>query len=334
LTTALALDFGTGTTRLMDEGGELLVEEETLVALDADGRRLVAFGSEAVDLGRRAGGRVQLVRPVREGKIVDIDIAERFLAAVLRRAGAGRMSGARVLVLQHLSTTGVQRRAIERALRHGSARHVEFIDEPVAVAIGADLEISEPVGSMVVSVGAGLSDIAVLALGGIVAGASVEYGGERLDELVRDHLARQHRVVIDRVAARELRTRFGALDLVAEEVIALTGRDAHSGRPAEVQIDRRELCAVMLRATEPLLHAAQLAIAEAPPDLANDLSMSGLVLSGGLAPTSGLAERLAGATGIPVHLIADCELAALRGAARCIGEGTRARRELSSLRPR
>jgi len=332
---ALALDLGTATTRLANGSGELIYEGPTVAAVETDSRRLVAFGDEALGLGARSGGRVQLRRPVRAGKLLDIDLAESFLAALLRRPGVSRLGGPRMLVCSHLSSTGVQRRAVGRALKRAGARTVSFVEQPVACAIGAGLEISEPVGTMVVDLGAGVCDVAVIALGGLVSSASVEVGGDNFDEAVREHLARRHGLLIDRAAAAQLRRAHATMSPgggVGE--IEVPGRDTRSGALRTATVARAALCAVIDRVAQPIFDTAARCITSAPPDLANDLISNGLILAGGGSRIEGFDRRLAQATGVPVHVPHDSELLAVLGAAQCLEEGREPALSLSSARAR
>ena len=313
----LALDLGTSVTRVADANGTIVLEEPTLAAVDADGGRLVAFGRDAAGLGARSAGRVFLIRPVRNGKLVDVDLADAALAEVLRRAGATWLDHPRVVVCSHVGATGVQTRAVERALRRGGARSVRFVEHPIACAIGAGLPIADPVGQMVVDVGGGTTDVGVVALGSLVTTASVPVGGIELDDAVRAHLVRVHGLVADRVVVERLRRKFGTVGPVTrDEEVEVVGRDALSGRPASALVTTTDLAIALDPVVQLILAAALRCITGAPPDLANDLLETGLLLVGGGARLSGLARRLASATGVPVHVPEHMELLGVCGAAR------------------
>lgn len=314
----LALDFGTSCTRIVDDTGRLLVDEPTVAAVDDDTGRLLAFGSQALETGARAAGRVHVVRPVRRGQLVDLHLAEEVLAEMLRRSGATRLSHPRVLVCVHVGATPVQHRAFDRALRKAGARQVRFVEQPVAGALGASLAIEEPAGSMVVEVGAGTTDIGLLALGGIVTSSLVACGGDDLDAGVRRALVHRHNLVVDRATAEELRRAIGTVSSEVPDVAAeVLGRDAGSGRPAVAVVTRSELRPVLVDILGPVLRAVVSCISDAPPDLANDLLGRGIVLTGGTSALEGLDRCLARATGLPVHVVPDPRLTAVRGAMRC-----------------
>lgn len=328
MTSDLAVDLGTATTRVMDGDGNLLVDEPTLAAVDADTGRILAFGAEALETGARAAGRVHLVRPVRRGQLAELDLAEGLLAEVLRRAGAARVGHPRVVACAHVDATPVQARALERAFRKVGARQVSFVEQPVAGAIGAGLQIAEPTGSMVVEIGAGTTDVGLLALGGPVTSACLPLGGDDLDAAVRRLLARRHGLVVDQPTAAEVRERLGSLSAEAPDLGAeVLGRDAETGRSARVLVTRSELRPLLLERLVPVLDAVVGCIAAAPPDLANDLLASGIVLLGGASVLDGLDRRLARATGLPVHAVDEPRLTAVRGALGCLEGLDAARRE-------
>jgi rod shape-determining protein MreB len=319
LSAEFALDFGTGSTRIADPSGALLVDEPTVAAVDKDTGRVVAFGSEALGLGARAAGRVAVRYPVRNGQLVDLDLVEEVLAEALRRAGASRLSHPRVLVCTHIGATRVQNRALDRAVRKAGAKDVLFIAHPIACAIGAGIAINEPTGSMVVDVGAGTTDVAVFALGGIVVSSSCAHGGDDLDEAVRSYLARQRDILVDRKTARAARLALGTVvPRPAEIQFEAVGRDARSGRPTSATLTNVELAPILEPLVAAMLDAAVAGITEAPPELVNDLIGSGLLLAGGGGLLDGFDRRLARVTGVPVHVAAEAGRCAVLGAARCL----------------
>jgi len=207
---------------------------------------------------------------------------------------------------------------VERAFRKVGARQVGFVEQPVAGALGAGLAIEEPTGSMVVEIGAGTTDVGLLALGAVVTSVSLDLGGDDLDEALRRLLNRRHGVVVDRQTAAELRRALGSVGAdTAEARAEVIGRDAVSGQLVSTLIYRSELRPLLLDLLLPVLDAVVSCISAAPPDLANDLLETGIVLLGGASAITGLDRRLAGATGVPVHVVAEPRLGAVRGAIRC-----------------
>lgn len=327
-----AIDLGSSVTRVASSDGELLFEEPSVAAIDLASHRLIAFGREAAGLGARSAGQVGVVRPVRAGKLLDVDVAEAVVAEVFRRIGVGRLERREVALCCHIDTSDVQRRALERALRQAGAKHIHPIEQPVAAAIAARLPLAEPVGTMVVDVGGGTSDLGVMALGGLVTSAAIAIGGTTFDDALRSHLLRAYGLSVAQRAAEALRRRHGTLLSLGSRALAdVSGRDALDGRPRSVAVEVAELTEVLEVAVAPLLAAASACIGEAPPDLANDLLRSGLLLVGGGSMLSGLDQRLAVATGVPVHIPLEPDRLVVRGAARCLERGYSASPRLSEL---
>jgi rod shape-determining protein MreB len=316
---AFALDLGSSVTRVASPSGEMLFEEPTLAAVELSSDRLLAFGNEAASFGAHSAGHVAMIRPVRAGKLVDVDVATAVVAEVFRRIGVGRLEHREVALCIHVDASAVQRRALERAIRQAGSRRIQIVEQPIAAAIGAGLPLSEAIGSMVVDVGGGTSNVGVMALGGLVATAAADIGGLDFDQAVRTYLAKEHGLALSPRRVEALRRRHGSLaPTEPRAVVVVEGRDARSGRPSSAEVSEGELAAVLDRVVEPLMVLAVRCITEAPPDVANDLIGAGLTLVGGGSRLAGLDERLAYATGVPVHVPAEPERLSVRGAARCL----------------
>lgn len=321
MSAAVAIDLGSAITRVADSEGRVLFEEPTLAAVERSSGRLLAIGEEAADLARSSAGRIALERPVRAGKLVDVELADAVVAELFSRVGLSRFARAKVAMCAHVGASNVQQRALERALRHAGASEIRFIEQPVAVALGAGLRIGEPSGTMVVDVGAGTSDIGVMALGGLVTCGGVAVGANDLDDAARLLLARAHGVALDRERVTELRQRVGSLcPDPLDAAIEVVGRDTLSGRPKSANLGLGELARGFRRIVEPIFTAAVRCVTSAPPDLANDLLGSGLVLAGGGSLLAGFDRGLATATGVPVHVLDDRDQLAVRGAAICLDD--------------
>lgn len=317
----LALDFGTACTRLADASGVLILEEPTVAAVSVDTGELVAFGREALGFSGKNASRIRLVRPVRAGQLVDLELAQAVLAQVLKRCGVSRAVRPKVVVCAHANSTSVQKRAMEKALRAAGARRVRFVEGTIACALASGLAIQEPIGQMVIDVGAGVTDCAVIALGGVAVSTSVAVGGNDFDEAVREHLARRHHLLLDGETLQAFRGRAGSISRPPDDSSSeVLGRDTLSGRPVRQRVAHREALGVLLRTSAPIIAAALNCMMNAPSDLANDLLGSGLVLAGGASRLPGLDRRLASATGIPVHVAEDQGRLAVLGATRVIDE--------------
>ncbi len=318
----LAVDLGSATVRVAEPGGDVLVEEPSVAAVEVGEARMVAFGRKALGLAASGGpsGRIQLVRPVRHGQLVDVRLADEVLEHVVRSAGVARLAHPRVLACVHVDVTHVQRDALERGLRRAGARQVRFVEQPIAAAMGAGLPVGEPEGMMAVEVGAGTTDVAVIALGGTVTSVSVPVGSADFDEALRTLLARRFGLVVDRSSAEEVRRRIGSvLPEPSSPHLEVRGRDVSTGAPARVVVSSEQLRPTLEELVAPIVSAAVDCVARTPPDLANDLLERGLSLSGGGSYLRGLEERLAAATGLAVHPAPSRERCAVLGAARCLG---------------
>jgi rod shape-determining protein MreB len=314
----LAVDLGTARTLVAVRGHGVVVDEPTVAAVDLSRNRLVAFGTEAVGLRGRCAGEVAIMRPVSHGQLADLDITAAVARRLLRLARVGSVSQPSVLCCASGSATNVQRRALERAFVGAGAESVRFVEQPVAVALGSGLHIEEPVASMVVDVGAGTTEIGVLALGGLVTHAAVPLGGGDFDQAIRRYCARQLDLVVDLETAERVKWAIGSAWVEDDDKVEVRGRDASNGIVRSVVVSRTEVADAIAPSVDRILEAAADCISSAPPDLANDLLNRGLYLAGGGALLTGLAQRLATATGIPVHLVEDPERCAIAGAALCL----------------
>jgi rod shape-determining protein MreB and related proteins len=314
----MVMDLGTSVTRVAFRRGGKVVDAPTVAATDLATSRLLAFGREALAMQGRAAGRVAIVRPMVHGQFTDLDLAEEFLAGILAAAGASWRHRPSVLACVPGGSTGVQRRAVVRGLRRGGAREVALLDHQTAAAIGARLPIHDASGSMVVDMGAGTTEIGILALGATAASTTVPVGGADLDEAIRAHCRRQLDLVVDPATAEQVKRAIGSAWGLSEEANAeVRGRDLASGEPRTVVISRSELLDVMDEHLREIVARLVGAICSAPPDLGNDLLARGVYLAGGSARLLGLRERIEAETGLSVHVVDQPELCTISGALRC-----------------
>ncbi len=315
---SLAVDIGTARTIAVEATKGRLLDEPTLAAVEIPTGKLLAFGSHALAMAGRAAGEVAVVRPVREGQLVDLDLADQIADDVLARARRVGLHRPEVLCCVPGSATGVQRRALERSFKKGGAHRVEFVEHAVACGIGARLHLEEPVASMVMDVGAGTTDIAVMALGGVVTQESIPVGGNNFDEAIRQLCQRSFDLVLGFGVAESIKLAIGSAWPSDERKVEVRGRDLGNGMARTVVLSRDEVASALSEHVEAILRAAVRCITESPPDLSNDLLTRGLYLAGGGARLEGFPRRLATATGIPIHLVASPETVAVQGAARVL----------------
>ncbi|MGH9303318.1 MAG: rod shape-determining protein [Acidimicrobiales bacterium] len=316
----LAVDLGTSRTRVMDGSLGAIVDEATLAAVELGSGRLLAFGEKAVRMRGRVAGEVEIVRPVRRGQLQDLGLTDQICAALISRAR--RSGGGRPAVLCSIpgASTSVQKRALEQSFRSAGARRVDFLGHAFAGGVASRLRLDEPVASMVMDVGAGVTDVAVIALGGIVTEASVPVGGDDFDLAVRELCLRSFDLVIDSGTAERVKRALGSAWPLEELKAEVHGRDSSSGAPRSVVLSRGEVAAVLVDRVDQIVAAAVSCITTAPPDLADDLLSRGLHLVGEGGFLDGFGRRLATAAGLPVHFAEEPARAAVSGAARCLGQ--------------
>ncbi len=315
----LAIDLGTANTLVYAKGRGIVLNEPTVIALDTRTKGVLAIGEEAWQMIGRTPGYIVAVRPLRQGAITDFEITERMIQVLLRRAGVGRMNRPRVLICVPSAITAVERRAVKEATRRAGASACYLIEQPIAAAIGAGLAIHEPVGSMIVDVGGGTSETAVISLGGLVAKRAIRCGGFDLDAAIQAHVRSTYGVAIGERTAEAVKMAIGSASAYEGEPDAeVRGREVATGLPRTVVLTSAEVRGAVQEQITQIVDAATRCLGEAPPELAQDIIFEGIHLVGGGALLRGLSQRLADATSVPVHLVdMPLECVAL-GAGRCI----------------
>jgi len=315
----LAIDLGTANTLVYAKGRGIVLNEPTVVALDSRSRDVLAIGEEAWQMIGRTPGYIVAVRPMRQGAITDFDITERMLQVLLRRVGVGRFNRPRVLICVPSAITRVERRAVKEAARRAGASSSYLIEQPMAAAIGAGLAIHEPIGNMVVDVGGGTSETAVISLGGVVAMRAIRCGGFDLDNAIQAYVRTAHGVAIGERTAEAIKLAIGSAHTYAGEQHAeVRGREIVTGMPKTVLLSPEEVRGALEEHVAQIVDAAVTCLGEAPPELAQDIIFQGIHLVGGGALLRGMNQRIADGTAVPVHLVDTPLEAVALGAGRCI----------------
>ena len=324
----LAIDLGTANTLVYAKGKGMVLNEPTVVALDSRSREVLAIGTDAWQMIGRTPGYIVAERPLRGGAITDFEVTERMLSVLLHRVGVGRLNRPKVLICVPSAITAVERRAVKEAARRAGASASYLIEQPMAAAIGAGLPIHEPVGNMVVDVGGGTAEMAVISLGGVVAVQALRCGGFDFDAsiqtYVRHALRRGHRRAHGRGGQAGHR-----LGLPLRR--ASTGRDPRAGG-GDRHCPRRSCCRPLeVRGAiednvASIVAAAAKCLGEAPPELAQDIIFQGIHLTGGGALLRGMTQRLADATAVPVHLVDTPLECVVQGAGVCLESFDRLKR--------
>ncbi len=315
----LAIDLGTANTLVYAKGRGIVLNEPTVIAMDTRTKGVLAIGEEAWQMIGRTPGSIVAVRPMRQGAITDFEITEQMIHVLLRRVGVGRLNRPKVLICVPSAITAVERRAVKEATRRAGASACYLIEQPMAAAIGAGLAIHEPVGSMVVDVGGGTSETAVISLGGLVAMRAIRCGGFDLDAAIQSYVRSKFGIAIGERTAEAVKLAIGSAAPFEEEPDAeVRGREVSTGMPRTVLLSAAEVRSAIEEHITQIVTATSNCLADAPPELAQDIIYEGIHLTGGGGLLQGMGQRLADATSVPVHLVDTPLECVVLGAGRCI----------------
>jgi rod shape-determining protein MreB and related proteins len=299
----LAIDLGTANTLVYRQGDGIVFNEPTVVAMNQATGKVEAMGDEAWQMIGGPSGNVIAVRPLRHGVMTEFDITQRMLEVVLRRVGVARFPRPRVLVAIASESSEVERRAVEEAVRFAGGKGAVLVEEPLAAAIGAGLPIHEPLGNLIVDVGGGTTELAVVSMGGVVSGVSIRTGGFDLDAAIAEHVRTRYGVAIGEKAAEEIKIAIGsAFPVPRGTAAAVMGRELASGAPVEVRVTEDEVRQAMADPVRRIVEAARKTLAEAPPELTHDVLETGMFLTGGGGLLRGLDLLLSQECEVPVHV--------------------------------
>ncbi|MEX2658254.1 MAG: rod shape-determining protein [Acidimicrobiales bacterium] len=315
----LAIDLGTANTLVYARGRGIVLNEPSVIALNINTGDVLAMGHEAWQMIGRTPGYIQAVRPLRQGAITDFDVTQRMIRLLLSRAGVSRFNRPRVLICVPSAITEVERRAVTEAARRAGAADAQLIEQPVAAAIGAGLPINEPLGNMVVDVGGGTSETAVISLGGVVALRAIRTGSFDMDNAIQSSVKREYGIAVGERTSEDIKVAIGSAWPSADEVKAeVRGRDLMTGLPKTVILSPEEVRVAIDEQVSAICDSVVSCLGQAPPELAQDLIHQGIHLVGGGGMLRGLDQRLAEETGIPVHLVDAPLECVVIGAGRCI----------------
>jgi len=301
------------------KGRGIVLNEPSVIALNTQSGEVLATGHDAWQMIGRTPGYIVAVRPLRGGAITDFDITERMIRLLLARVGVARFNRPRVLICVPSAITEVERRAVTEAARRAGAADAQLIEQPMAAAIGAGLPIDEPVGNMVIDVGGGTTETAVISLGGIVALEAVRTGSFDIDTAIQNYVRREYGIAIGERTAEEIKVAIGSADPTPDELHAeVRGRDLMSGLPKTVTLSPAEVRAAIDEIVTSIVESVVRCLSNAPAELAQDFLTRGMFLSGGGGLLRGLESRIQRVTKVPVHLV-DLPLeAVVLGAGHCI----------------
>jgi rod shape-determining protein MreB len=312
----VAVDLGTANTLVYVKGEGLVLNEPSMVAVDTRSGQVVAVGHEAKRMWGRAPRNIRLVRPLKDGVIADFDVCQQMLKQFLQRVSTSRWSKPRVIVAVPSEVTGVERRAVQDAAEFAGARRpVYIIEEAMAAAIGAGLPVHEPSANLIVDIGGGTTEVAVISLGGIVTANSVRVGGDELNEVIIAMFKRDFDLDIGVNTAEEVKIQLGSAWPLQNEIIGdVGGRDTKTGLPRTQEITTQHVREALDEAVMKIVDAIKKTLERTPPELAADVISHGLVLAGGGSLLAGLAERITHETGIQAFIAPEPLLAVVLGA--------------------
>jgi rod shape-determining protein MreB len=320
----MAVDLGTANTLVSVRGRGIVLIEPSVVAVEKDSKRVLAVGIEAKRMLGRTPGSIVAIRPLKDGVIADFEVTEAMLRYFINKTRVKRFPWQpkpRVVVCVPSGVTEVEKRAVFEATMQAGARQAFLIEEPMAAAIGAGLPIQEPTGNMVVDIGGGTTEVAVISLGGIVVAQSIRIGGDEFDEAIVAHVKREYNVLIGERTAEEIKFEIGSAYQLSDELdVEVRGRDLSTGLPRTLQLSSEEIRVAVEDPTQAIVQAVKATLEETPPELASDIMEFGVVLTGGGALLKGIDDRLKHETGIPVHVSENALINVVLGSAMALEE--------------
>ncbi len=300
----MAVDLGTANTLIYVRGRGIVLNEPSVVAINVKDGRPLAVGAEAKRMIGRTPGNIQAIRPLKDGVIADFDICEKMLRYFIQRVHTRRWARPRMVICVPSGVTGVEQRAVVDAAEHAGARKpADIIEEPMAAAIGAGLPVHEPAGNMVVDIGGGTTEVAVISLGGIVASESIRIAGDELDESIINYVKKEYSLALGERTSEEIKIALASAYPLQEELYAeVRGRDLVTGLPKTIVVSTEEIREAIEEPVSAIVDAVKVTLDKTPPELAADIMERGIVITGGGALLHGLDARLESETGMPITI--------------------------------
>ncbi|MBC6695962.1 rod shape-determining protein [Terrisporobacter mayombei] len=300
----MGIDLGTANTLVYIKGQGIVVREPSVVAIRDDSKAVLAVGEEAKRMIGRTPGNIVAIRPMKDGVIADFDVTQSMLSYFIQKAAAKKgVVSPRIAICVPFGVTEVEKRAIEEAARTAGAKDAFLIEEPMAAAIGAGLRIEEPEGNMVVDIGGGTSEIAIISLGGIVTAKSIRLGGDELDEAIVNYVKKEYSLMIGERTAEDVKIKIGSAYKEGDEVeMEIRGRDLITGLPKTMQISSSEVRDALRESVNSIVDGIKSTLEKTPPELASDIMENGIMLTGGGALLRGLDKLVKEETGMPVKI--------------------------------
>ncbi|MBA5849930.1 rod shape-determining protein [Clostridium sp. cel8] len=300
----MGIDLGTANTLIYVKGKGIVLREPSVVAINSDVKKVMAVGNEAKDMIGRTPGNIVAIRPLKDGVIADFDVTHTMLRKFIEKVSPkSAFTSPRIFVCFPSGVTEVEKRAIEEATKHAGARDVLLMEEPMAAAIGAGLPVNEPTGSMIVDIGGGTTEVAIISLGGIVTSKSLRIAGDELDQAIISYIKKEYSLMIGDRTAENVKIQLGsAYDIGENESMEIRGRDLVTGLPKVITITEEEIRGALKEPVIAIIDAIKTTLEKTPPELASDIMDKGIMLAGGGAMLRGLDQLVNIETHIPVHI--------------------------------
>jgi rod shape-determining protein MreB and related proteins len=300
----LGIDLGTANTLIYVKGEGIVLREPSVVAINSDTKKVLAVGTEAKEMIGRTPGNIVAIRPLKDGVIADFDVTQTMLKKFIEKVShKGSFTSPRIVVCYPSGITEVEKRAIDEATKQAGARDVLLLEEPMAAAIGSGLPVNEPTGSMIVDIGGGTTEVAIISLGGIVTAKSLRVAGDDFDQAIISYIKKEYSLMIGERTAEKIKIELGsAFDLGEETTMEIRGRDLITGLPKVVVIKESEIREALREPVNAIIEAIKTTLEKTPPELASDIIDKGITLAGGGALLRGIADLIKAETHMPVHI--------------------------------
>jgi len=317
----IAIDLGTANTLIYVKGKGIMLNEPSIVAFDKSTKRIIALGNKAKEMQGREHKEIRVTRPMRDGVIADFEIAEGMIRAFIKKVRAGVLSSRRVVMAVPSGVTEVEKRAVRDSAEHAGAKEVHLIAEPMSAAIGIGIDVDAPVGNMIIDIGGGTTEIAVIALSGIVNEESIRIAGDEMNYTIMQFFKRNHNILIGERTAEAIKCEVGsAVPLKEELTIQVKGRDLVGGIPKTTEVSSVEIREALNESVVQIIEAVRRSLERTPPELSADILDRGVMLTGGGAMLKGLDDRIRMETNLPVHVADDPLTAVVLGAGKVIDD--------------